>query len=215
FPVVSGNVSLYNETNGRAILPTPSIGGVGLIDDFTKSATIAFGRAGEAILLVGETTGWLGQSMYLRELAEREEGAPPPVDLVEERENGDFVRGLILDGTATAAHDLSDGGLLVAIAEMAIASGIGAVLSDAPGDIPPHAHWFGEDQARYLVTVAAEQAEDVLARARSASVPVLRIGVTGGDALMLPGERPIAVAQLKQKFEAWLPAYMAGEIAAA
>jgi phosphoribosylformylglycinamidine synthase subunit PurL len=215
FPVVSGNVSFYNETHGRAILPTPSIGGVGLIDDFTKSATIAFGRAGEAILLVGETAGWLGQSMYLRELAEREEGAPPPVDLVEERENGDFVRGLILDGTATAAHDLSDGGLLVAIAEMAIASGIGAVLSDAPSDIPPHAHWFGEDQARYLVTVAAEQAEDVLARARSASVPVLRIGVTGGDALMLPGERPIAVAQLKQKFEAWLPAYMAGEIAAA
>ena len=102
FPVVSGNVSLYNETNGRAILPTPSIGGVGLIDDFTKSATLAFKRAGETILLVGETTGWLGQSMYLRELCRREEGAPPPVDLTEERENGDFVRGLILDGAATA-----------------------------------------------------------------------------------------------------------------
>ena len=167
FPVVSGNVSLYNETNGRAILPTPSIGGVGLLDDFTKSATLAFKRAGEAILLIGETTGWLGQSMYLREICGREDGAPPPVDLIEERENGDFVRALILDGTATAAHDLSDGGLPVALAEMAMASGIGATLDDAPDDIPAHAYWFGEDQARYLVTVpAAKVAGRADARAR-------------------------------------------------
>ena len=212
FPVVSGNVSLYNETNGRAILPTPSIGGVGLIDDFTKSASIAFKRAGQAILLVGETTGWLGQSMYLRELAGREDGAPPPVDLVEERENGEFVRALVIDGTATASHDVSDGGLLVAVAEMAIASGIGAVLSDAPGDIPAHAHWFGEDQARYVITVAADQVDAVLQQARAASVPVLRLGVTGGDVLMLPGERPLLVADLGKRFEDWLPAYMAGEL---
>ena len=138
FPVVSGNVSLYNETNGRAILPTPSIGGVGLIEDFAKSATLAFKRADETIILVGETTGWLGQSMYLRELCGQEEGAPPPVDLTEERENGDFVRALILDGAATSAHDLSDGGLLVGLAEMAMASGIGARLDAAPSDIPAH-----------------------------------------------------------------------------
>jgi len=212
FPVVSGNVSLYNETNGRAILPTPSIGGVGLIDDFTKSASIAFKRSGQAILLIGETTGWLGQSMYLRELASREDGAPPPVDLVEERENGEFVRALVIDGTATASHDVSDGGLLVAVAEMAIASGIGAVLSDAPGDIPAHAHWFGEDQARYVITVAADQVDAVLQQARAASVPVLRLGVTGGDVLMLPGERPLLVADLGKRFEDWLPAYMAGEL---
>src|SRR5499425_2218759 len=136
FPVVSGNVSLYNETNGRAILPTPSIGGVGVLDDFKRSATLAFKRAGETILLVGETTGWLGQCLYLREICGREEGAPPPVDLTEERENGDFVRAVILDGIATAAHDISDGGLLVAIAEMAMASSIGAELSAAPSDIP-------------------------------------------------------------------------------
>src|SRR5436309_4584562 len=97
FPVVSGNVSLYNETNGRAILPTPTIGGVGLIDDFAKSATLAFKGANEAILLIGETTGWLGQSLYLREICEREEGAPPPVDLAAERRNGDFVRALIAE----------------------------------------------------------------------------------------------------------------------
>jgi phosphoribosylformylglycinamidine synthase len=212
FPVVSGNVSLYNETHGRAILPTPSIGGVGLIDDFTKSATIAFKGEGEAILVVGETTGWLGQSMYLRELCAREEGAPPPVDLTEERENGEFVRALILDGTASAVHDVSDGGLLVAVAEMAIASHIGAVLDAAPDDTPAHAFWFGEDQARYVVTVPAAKVDSVLARARTASVPVWRLGVTGGKALSVTGERPLAVADLRGKSEGWLPAYMAGEV---
>jgi phosphoribosylformylglycinamidine (FGAM) synthase-like enzyme len=195
---------------GRAILPTPSIGGVGLIDDFSKSATLAFKGEGDAILLIGETTGWLGQSMYLREICDREDGAPPPVDLIEERENGDFVRGLILDGTATAVHDLSDGGLLVAIAEMAMASGIGAVLSEAPSDIPAHAHWFGEDQARYVVTVPAAKADDVLAQARDVAVLVTRLGVTGGEALSITGERPATVAGLRDRFEAWLPAYRAG-----
>ena len=211
FPVVSGNVSLYNETNGKAILPTPSIGGVGLLEDFTKSATLAFKRDGDAILLVGETAGWLGQSIYLREICAREEGAPPPVDLIEERENGDFVRGLILDGTASAVHDLSDGGLLVALAEMAMAGNIGATLDAPPDDIPAHAYWFGEDQARYVITVPADKADAVLARAREASVLVSRIGATGGGSLTLVGERALSVAGLNDKSEAWLPAYMAGE----
>ncbi len=211
FPVVSGNVSLYNETNGKAILPTPSIGGVGLIDDFKKSATLAFKRDGDVILVVGETTGWLGQSIYLREICAREEGAPPPVDLIEERENGDFVRSLILDGTASAVHDLSDGGLLVALAEMAMAGEIGATIDAPPDDIPAHAYWFGEDQARYVVAVAAAAADAVLARARDASVLVSRIGTTGGDALTLHGERALPVSALSERSEAWLPAYMAGE----
>ena len=136
FPVVSGNVSLYNETKAAASCRRRRIGGVGVLDDFTKSATLAFKAAGEAILLIGETQGWLGQSLYLRDICGREEGAPPPVDLVEERENGDFVRALIADGLVTAAHDVSDGGLLVALAEMAMASGIGATLDAAPEDTP-------------------------------------------------------------------------------
>jgi phosphoribosylformylglycinamidine synthase len=208
FPVVSGNVSLYNETNGRAILPTPTIGGVGLIDDFTRSATLAFKAADEAILLIGETTGWLGQSIYLREICEREEGAPPPVDLAAERRHGDFVRALIVEGTATAAHDVSDGGLLVALAEMAMASAIGADLDRAP--LTAHAFWFGEDQGRYIVTVKAAVAERTMARARSSGIPVRQLGFTGGDALTLQDERPILVAKLRERFEGWLPAYMAG-----
>jgi phosphoribosylformylglycinamidine synthase len=207
FPIVSGNVSLYNETNGRAILPTPTIGGVGLLDDFQKSMTLAFKAEGEAILLIGETHGWLGQSIYLREICGREEGAPPPVDLAAEKRNGDLVRGLIGEGLVTAAHDISDGGLLVALAEMAMASGIGAVL-EAPAALAAHGFWFGEDQGRYVVT--AKDANAVLARAKTAGVPVMRVGATGGKVLAFGDERPIAVAELKERFEGWLPAYMAG-----
>jgi phosphoribosylformylglycinamidine synthase subunit PurL len=206
FPIVSGNVSLYNETNGRAILPTPTIGGVGLLDDFTKSMTIAFKAEGEAILLIGETRGWLGQSLYLRDICGREEGAPPPVDLAAERRNGEFVRALIRDGLATAAHDVSDGGLLVALAEMAMASRIGAVL-EAPADVPAHAFWFGEDQARYVVT--AKNADAVAQRAKAAAVPLLRLGATGGRILAVAGERPLRIDDLLSRFEDWLPGYMA------
>jgi phosphoribosylformylglycinamidine synthase len=207
FPIVSGNVSLYNETKGRAILPTPTIGGVGLLDDFTGSMTIAFKAENESILLLGETRGWLGQSLYLREICGREEGAPPPVDLAAERRHGEFVRALIRDGLVTAAHDISDGGLLVAVAEMAIASHIGAVL-EAPAGIADHAFWFGEDQARYVVTTKDTGA--VVARAKAAGVPVTTIGATGGRVLAFGDERPLRVSDLQARFEHWLPAYMAG-----
>jgi phosphoribosylformylglycinamidine synthase subunit PurL len=206
FPVVSGNVSLYNETNGRAILPTPTIGGVGLLEDFARSMTLAFKGEGDAILLVGQTSGWLGQSLYLREICGREEGAPPPVDLAAERRHGEFVRALIRDGLLTAVHDVSDGGLLVALAEMAMASGIGAVLEAPPG-VPGHAFWFGEDQGRYVVT--AKNADAVVQRASAAAVPVVRLGATGGEVLAVAGERPLPVKDLRARFEAWLPAYMA------
>jgi phosphoribosylformylglycinamidine synthase len=210
FPVVSGNVSLYNETNGRAILPTPSIGGVGLIDDFTNSASIAFKAADELIVLLGETKGWMGQSMYLREICGREEGAPPPVDLSAERRTGDFVRALINEKVVTAVHDLSDGGLLVAIAEMALASGIGAKLYGPPAFLTEHGFWFGEDQARYVVTIKPAQADDLAVRAKAAGVPIRRIGVTHGAALTLPGERELLLNALRERHEGWLPAYMAG-----
>jgi phosphoribosylformylglycinamidine synthase subunit PurL len=209
FPVVSGNVSLYNETNGKSILPTPSIGGVGVIGDFKKSATIAFKSEGEAILLVGRSEGWLGQSLYLRDICGREDGAPPPVDLVAERRNGELVRKLVLDGNVTAVHDASDGGLLVALAEMAISGSIGARLDNASRGTVPHAFWFGEDQGRYLVTAKQGSVDGVIAAAGHAQVPMLRLGTTGGDALTLPGERPILLSVLRNRFESWLPAYMA------
>ena len=211
FPVVSGNVSLYNETNGRGILPTPSIGGVGLLDDFTKSATLAFKAEGEAILLIGETKGWLGQSVYLRDVCGREEGAPPPVDLATEKRNGDVVRGMIHAGTATAVHDLSDGGLLVALAEMAMAGNIGAVLDAAPSGLVPHGYWFGEDQARYVVTVRDTDLLGVLSKLKAVEVPCVQIGKTGGDTITIAGEAPVKIDTLRHAFERWLPDYMAGK----
>ena len=211
FPVVSGNVSLYNETNGRGILPTPSIGGVGLLDDFTKSATLAFKAADEAILLIGDTQGWLGQSVYLRDICGREEGAPPPVDLETEKRNGNVVRGMIHAGTASAVHDVADGGLLVALTEMAMASGIGAILDAAPEELVPHAYWFGEDQARYVVTVPETHLLTVLSKLKAIDVPCHVIGKTGGHDISIEGETPVAIAKLKHGFESWLPAYMAGK----
>jgi phosphoribosylformylglycinamidine synthase len=169
--------------------------------------TIAFKAEGESILLIGETRGWLGQSLYLRDICEREEGAPPPVDLAAERRHGEFVRSLIHDGLLTAAHDVSDGGLLVALAEMAMASRIGAVL-ETPSGVTAHAFWFGEDQARYVVT--AKDADAVAQRAKAATVPLRRLGATGGRVIGLADERPLRIGDLLARFEEWLPAYMAG-----
>ena len=147
FPIVSGNVSLYNETHGQAILPTPTIGGVGLIEDRTKIATIGGMRDGDILCLVGCQGSHLGASIFLREICGIEDGAPPPVDLDEEKRNGDFVRGLIRSGDVTTCHDLSDGGLAIALAEMCIASGRGAAIDAdvAPaGQACAHAILFGE-----------------------------------------------------------------------
>jgi len=208
FPIVSGNVSLYNETQGKGILPTPAIGGVGLVTDVTKTAGLAFTGPGEAILLIGETEGWLGQSLYLREILGREEGAPPPVDLPREKANGDFVRELIRAARVGAVHDLSDGGLAVALAEMAMAGKIGARVSASGADAP--AYWFGEDQARYLLTVPGPLADSILAEAQARGVPAAKLGETGGDSLQLGAAAPILVQDLHGAFEGWMPAYMAG-----
>ena len=133
FPIVSGNVSLYNETMGAGIPPTPSIGGVGLLADVAKAASLAFRREGEAIWLIGGSPGWLGRSAWLATCLGREEGAPPPVDLDAERRNGEFVLVLIGAGRVSAVHDVSDGGLAVALAEMAMAGGIGATIDACGG----------------------------------------------------------------------------------
>ncbi|WP_343895268.1 phosphoribosylformylglycinamidine synthase subunit PurL [Craurococcus roseus] len=212
FPVVSGNVSLYNETRDaadgppRAILPTPAIGGVGVLEDVRQAVGLALPPFLD-LVVVGETRGWLGQSLWLREVAGREEGAPPPVDLSEERRNGDFVRAQILAGNALACHDVSDGGLLVAVAEMTMPLGIGATLLPTPGGLPEHAFWFGEDQARYVLAVP--DAASLLEAARAAGVPAHRLGRCNDVGLLiLGGERSISVQRLRDAHEATLPALM-------
>lgn len=207
FPIVSGNVSLYNETNGIGILPTPAIGGVGVIADYEKSATIAFKAEDETILVIGDTHGHLGQSIWLREITGAEDGPPPPVDLTAERRNGDFVRNLINNGQVTAVHDCADGGLLVSIAEMALAGNIGAIIENDSG-LPLHAWAYGEDQSRYVIT--SSNAADIVDAARAAGVPVSVIGRTGGQDIALDGAANISVQTLRTAHEGFFPKLMNG-----
>jgi phosphoribosylformylglycinamidine synthase len=209
FPVVSGNVSLYNETNGVAISPTPAIGGIGLIPDIAEMATIALKREGDVLMLLGAEAGHLGQSLYMQIMLDRSAGTPPPVDLDAERRTGDLVRGLIRSGCVSAVHDVSDGGLLVAIAEMALAGARGVELERLPAPLPPHALWFGEDQARYVVAASPDQADAIHKAAAVARVPLRMLGRVGGDAIKLEGEAPLPLAALAVAHEDWLPRFMA------
>jgi phosphoribosylformylglycinamidine synthase subunit PurL len=210
FPVVSGNVSLYNESKsspdakGQGVLPTPAIGGVGLLKNADTMMTLAFKAADETIFLIGETKGHLGQSLYVRELYGREDGAPPSVDLAAERQHGDFVRGLIHDGLLTAVHDVSDGGLLVALTEMAMAGNIGCALHAAP--MRADAFWFGEDQGRYVVT--AKDAATIAMRAQAAGVMLHMLGTTSTHGAIEIAGNSISIADLRKAHEAFLPTLM-------
>jgi phosphoribosylformylglycinamidine synthase len=206
FPVVSGNVSLYNETNGAAIPPTPTVGAVGLLTDYEAHADFSGLKDGDVLLLIGESHGELGASLYLREILGREDGAPPPVDLASEKANGDFVRGLIRSGEATACHDLSDGGLAVAAAEMALASDIGVTLN-ATSHAHAHPYLFGEDQARYLIAV--RHPERVIEEAKAAGVHAIIAGEAGGIDFASKELFSVPLERLREANEGWLPAYMA------
>lgn len=212
FPVVSGNVSLYNETNGEAILPTPAIAGVGLLPDLSKMTTLAFKQEGEAILLIGANApdGHLGQSIYLREILGREDGPPPFVDLAAERKTGDFVRWQIENEMLTAVHDVSDGGLAISLAEMAMASGIGATVSQPVDDVSAHAILFGEDQGYYVVTCDNSVSDQIQVNAQNSGLFAVQIGTTGGKELTFEDITAITVVGMKTRHESWLPAYMAG-----
>ena len=213
FPVVSGNVSLYNETHGQAIPPTPAIAGIGVLDDLERFADLALRRSGDILLLVGDTGikgggqngGHLGQSIYLRQLLGRADGPAPPVDLAVERRNGDLIRSLITEGWVDTCHDLSDGGLMVAAAEMAMAGGIGIELEGADNA----GFWFGEDQGRYLIAIPNTALPVVLQQAEQHQVPIASVGRTGGETLTLNAGMPISIDELRRCHEAWLPGYMA------
>ena len=207
FPVVSGNVSLYNETNGQAIPPTPAIGGVGLIPDIDRMAGIAPGGAEQALVLIGPERGHLGQSLYMQILLDARLGAPPPVDLEAERQAGELVRKLIAEQTAKAVHDVSDGGLLIALTEMALASDLGLELTPYKGPLPLHAVLFGEDQGRYVIAVEGD-GQPLLARAEDAAVPARIVAHTGGDAISLSDGTALSLARIRELYEGWLPGHM-------
>ncbi|MEL6979844.1 MAG: phosphoribosylformylglycinamidine synthase subunit PurL, partial [Pseudomonadota bacterium] len=218
-PVVSGNVSLYNETEGKSIPPTPTIGAVGLLSDVRKRLGIGFGAPGEALILLGESRGWLGQSLYLKAFG-REAGDAPPVDLAAERRLGTLVRALNDRGLLSAAHDLSDGGLAVAAAEMALAAELGCRLAATGLDpdgrrLASHEWLFGEDQARYLLSVAPERKAAVFDMAAEAGAAAVRVGETGGEAILFEGLEDgaapdaLPLKTLREAHEAWFERWMA------
>jgi phosphoribosylformylglycinamidine synthase len=217
FPIVSGNVSLYNETNGVAILPTPTIAGVGLLADWKNMARIGSASNGDKVLMIGSDGSHLGSSIYVRDILGSTDGPAPEVDLFAERRNGDFVRSVIRNGQATACHDISSGGLALALAEMAMASGKGLKIDLSEGKGAPHALLFGEDQARYVLTLPADVADFVCANAEGAGVPFRRLGTVEGENLVVDDLLSLPIQQLRRAHESWFPAYMEdrGTLAAA
>jgi phosphoribosylformylglycinamidine synthase len=213
FPVVSGNVSLYNETkaddgSSLAILPTPAIGGVGLLDDWEKSATIAFKAEGEHIIIIGHSDSNVGQSLWLELCHGRRAGPPPPVDLAAEKRAGECIRSLIDQGLVTAVHDCSDGGAAVAVAEMALAGNIGMTMTVVAQIPNPGAILFGEDQGRYVVTT--RDPERVRATANEAQLFAVPIGTTGGDSLIFDlvdrgGPQSVSLTDLRAAHEGFFP----------
>jgi phosphoribosylformylglycinamidine synthase II len=221
FPVVSGNVSLYNETkaddgSSLAILPTPAIGGVGLLDDWSKMMTLGFKAPGEHIVLIGHTKGHVGQSLWLEVCHGRREGPPPPVDLAAEHRAGECIRSLIASGLVSAVHDCSDGGAAIAVAEMALAGNIGLEMTLVEEIANPAAILFGEDQGRLVVTTG--DPDSVRSAANAAQLFAVPIGITGGDCITFDlvgrgGRQSVTLAALRAAFEGFFPRLM-GEDAA-
>ncbi|MDR6758336.1 phosphoribosylformylglycinamidine synthase [Mycoplana sp. BE70] len=215
FPIVSGNVSLYNETNGVAILPTPTIAGVGLLPDWSIMAKVGSANEGDHVILIGGDGTHLGQSVYLRDVLGIIDGPAPTVDLADERRNGDFIRSAIRNGQVSACHDISSGGLAVALAEMAMASGKGMKISLSEANGPAHALLFGEDQARYVITIPADLANFLCANAEGAGVPFRRLGTVDGTSLVVDDLLALPIDRLRDTHESWFPDFMDGSSNAA
>ena len=211
-PVVSGNVSLYNETNSMAIQPCPVIGMVGVIENWEQAVSTKISSAGLHLLVIGEdtqtdstATRWLGSSVYAKLIAGREGGAPPPVDLEAEKLHGEFVRSMIADGLVHAAHDISDGGLLFCLVEMLMDSAIGAELIAPDDDV--HGWAFGEHQSRYIL--ATSQPEQIIQRAKAADIPLMPLGKTDNSGeLTVTGNDPISISGLLDISENVIPGRM-------
>jgi len=208
-PIVSGNVSLYNETNGQAILPTPTIGAVGLIEDTNATARVGGANDGDVVFLIGTEAEHLAQSLYMREVLDIEDGPAPQVDLMTEQMRGAFVRAAIRSGEVTACHDISDGGLAIALAEMCIASGKG--MNIALDTQEPHAALFGEDQSRYILTMPESYANMFAANAEGSGVFFAQLGTIGGAQLLIGDYISLSVEEMRKCHEAWFPQYMEGK----
>jgi phosphoribosylformylglycinamidine synthase len=204
-PVVSGNVSLYNETDGKAVFPTPMIGLVGLVDDCRRTAGLSFVEAGDRIAVIGGLgEGHLGGSEYLKILHGRIAGMPPPLDLAKEKAVQQAVRECVRDKAVRAAHDCSEGGLAVALAEMCFAKGVGFRVK-LESSLRPDALLFGEDASRVVVSYARAASARVAELCRKASAGLIEIGEVGGSAFVVDGLLDVPVAVLKGAWSTAIP----------
>ena len=209
YPVVSGNVSLYNETNGKGINPTPAIGGIGLIENLNHFSTPHLKRDNDTVLLVGKTDGYLGQSIYAKEILNIISGLPPKVNLKNEKKIGDAIRDLININKLDTVHDISDGGFLVALTEMSISGGIGVKIHLDEKDVSPK-FLFGEDQGRYIISVPDELISDILRILESKNIFFQKIGKTSGTKIIINDSEEIEIKSLKKIHEDWFNEYLKG-----
>ena len=206
YPVISGNVSLYNETNGVAIKPTPTIGGVGFIQDVNKSMTLSLKFSDSLLLVVGETKGHIHQSALCHDILHLKKGPPPAINLNEEKKNSFFVRELIDKKIAKSVHDISDGGIALAVAEMCMAGKMGAKIITNLIDAERVKFLFGEDQARYLVEIKNEDCENVMKLAKEQEISLLQLGSTKKENLTID-EMKISVDDLLKLNNKWFHNY--------
>ena len=207
YPVISGNVSLYNETNGVAIYPTPTIGGVGLLKNINNMMTLNFKNTENIIAVVGETSGHLSQSALIYDVMGNKEGPPPQINLKEEKKNGLFVSDLIKNKLVAAVHDVSHGGIIVTVAEMCMASNIGAKIKVSGSNIDKIKYLFSEDQARYLIEISKKNLEKVKKIANTKKIKIDIIGNTQSEIFEVENDLKISVKELKTKNESWFKNY--------
>ena len=207
YPVISGNVSLYNETNGVAIYPTPTIGGVGLLKNINNMMTFNFKNTESIIAVIGETSGHLSQSALIYDVIGDKEGPPPQINLKEEKKNGLFVSDLIKGKLVNAVHDVSHGGIIVTLAEMCMASNIGAKIKVSGSNSDKIKYLFSEDQARYLIEISKKNLEKIKKTANTKNIKINIIGNTQSEILEVENDLKISVKELKTKNESWFKNY--------
>ena len=207
YPVVSGNVSLYNETNGKGINPTPVIGGVGLLESLDHFSTPNFKRVNDNIIILGDTKGYLCQSVFAYEIFSDSQGLPPKVDLILEKKTGDLVRNLVTNIKIDTVHDISDGGLLIALTEMSISGEIGFQLNIDKSNLN-YSFLFGEDQGRYIISVEDKNLNDAIEYIKKSNISYLNIGKTNGKKIKIDRDNEIDIEELRDLYENWFKSYL-------
>ena len=209
FPVVSGNVSFYNETKDKGIKPTPSIGGIGLIEDYKNMITMKLKKEDNIILVIGKTEGYLDQSIFSRTVLLEKKGPPPEVNLFNEKNNGETILKLIDKKLILSCHDVSVGGILTAVSKMCIKGKKGVKINPQINFLNKFSYFFAEDQGRYVIEIEKKNLDSVKKLLKENSVHFDEFGVVTKEKLQFKDELNISIVDLSKKYKSWLENYMA------